>query len=152
MIVVDANVVIATIIENTYSADARAVRMADPDWIVPALWQYEVLNALINECRAGNLSLSGALDAADLAARLLGEQARGCPSSKILEIASTDRLTAYDATYVALARMLGVPLVTEDRQILRACPDVARSMRQFLQPPPVVREKRAAYRAAKRRK
>ena len=36
----------------------------------------------------------------------------------------------------------------EDRQILRACPDVARSMRQFLSPPekPVaVREKRASY-------
>jgi hypothetical protein len=45
---------------------------------------------------------------------------------------------------------------SEDKQILRACPDIARSMRQFLSPPEspmVVREKAATYktrRAGKR--
>lgn len=48
---------------------------------------------------------------------------------------------------VALAYTLGVPLITEDKQILRACPDIARSMRDFLspRPPPAVREKATAY-------
>jgi hypothetical protein len=50
---------------------------------------------------------------------------------------------------VALAHTLGVPLITEDKQILRACPDIARSMREFLsppRPPPAVREPGSAYR------
>ena len=36
-------------------------------------------------------------------------------------------LTAYDASYVALAEQLDVPLITLDRVILEVAPDVARS-------------------------
>jgi len=35
-------------------------------------------------------------------------------------------LTAYDASYVALAEQLGIPLITVDRAILEAAPRVAR--------------------------
>jgi predicted nucleic acid-binding protein len=34
-------------------------------------------------------------------------------------------LTAYDAAYVALAENLGLPLVTDDAEILRVAPDAA---------------------------
>jgi predicted nucleic acid-binding protein len=36
-------------------------------------------------------------------------------------------LTAYDASYVALAEQLGIPLVTLDRAILDAAPELART-------------------------
>jgi len=150
MIVVDANVIVALVIANSIASSARAVLAADADWIVPSLWQSEVLNALLNEVKAGNVTLEGALEAADTAAQVLHDRVRECRASAILTTAHTSRLTAYDATYVVLARSLGLLLVTEDKQILRACPDVARSMRQFLsprQPPPAVREKPATYRA-----
>jgi hypothetical protein len=74
----------------------------------------------------------------------------------ILTVARDSGLSAYDAHYVCMAQSLGVFLVTEDKQILRAYPDIARSMRQFLSPPEspmVVREKAATYktrRAGKR--
>ena len=35
-------------------------------------------------------------------------------------------LTAYDASYVALAEQLGIPLITVDRAVLEAAPHVAR--------------------------
>jgi predicted nucleic acid-binding protein len=35
-------------------------------------------------------------------------------------------LTAYDATYVALAEQLGIPLITADRTILKMAPRVSR--------------------------
>jgi len=35
-------------------------------------------------------------------------------------------LTAYDASYVALAEQLGIPLITVDRAVLEAAPRVAR--------------------------
>lgn len=34
-------------------------------------------------------------------------------------------LTAYDATYVALAAQLGIPLVSDDRAILEVAPGIA---------------------------
>lgn len=41
-------------------------------------------------------------------------------------------LSFYDASYVRLARSRGIPLWTEDRQILTRCSDVARSSKQIL--------------------
>lgn len=143
MIVVDANVIVALVREGSLTPVARAIYAVDADWIVPPLWQPEVLNALLNEVKAGNVALDGAQEAADMAATLLRDRVRDCRPSAILTTAHTSRLTAYDATYVVLARSLGLLLVTEDKQILRACPDVARSMRRFLTPP---EEKPAAVR------
>jgi predicted nucleic acid-binding protein len=153
MIVVDANVLMALVREVSLTSVARAVYAADPDWIVPPLWKSEVLNALLNEVKAGNVTLEGALDAANMAADLLRDRVRDCEASAILATAHTCLPTAYDATYVVLARSLGLRLITEDKQILRACPDIARSMQQFLtspEAPPAVREKRAAYGARKK--
>jgi len=157
MIAVDANVIIALVREDNLTPVARAIHRADPDWIVPPLWQSEVVNALLNEVKVGNVTLGGALEALDMASRLLGDRVRDCRPSTVLTTAHTSALTAYDATYVVLARSLGLLLITEDKQILRACPDIARSMRQFLSPPDEkqtdVREKTATYkthRAGKR--
>jgi predicted nucleic acid-binding protein len=150
MIVVDANVIVALVKEGSLTSVARAVYAADADWIVPSLWQSEVLNALLNEVKAGNVTLGGALEAADMAASLLRDRIRDCGASAILTTAHTSKLTAYDATYVVLARTLGLLLITEDKLILRTCPDVARSMRHFLTPPqspPAVREEAATYRS-----
>ena len=156
MIVVDANVVFALVTDDSATSTARAVHAADAEWVVPSLWQSEVLNALLNGVKAGHLTMETALIAIESADVLLRGRIRTCESATILQMARACRLTAYDATYVVLARSLGVLLVSEDRQILRACPDVARSMRQFLSPPEspmVVREKAATYktrRAGKR--
>jgi predicted nucleic acid-binding protein len=153
MIVVDANVVVVFLLDSPLAPEARAVHAHDAAWITPPLCQCEVLNALVQETKARKLTLRDALDAAETAARLGTNRADGCDPSAILTTAHSSGLTAYDATYVVLARSLGVPLVTEDKQILRACPDVARSMRQFLSPPELpmtVREKQPEYQTARR--
>jgi predicted nucleic acid-binding protein len=38
----------------------------------------------------------------------------------ILQIARIDGLTTYDATYLELARRLGLPLLTKDKELARA--------------------------------
>jgi predicted nucleic acid-binding protein len=49
-----------------------------------------------------------------------------------MQLASTNRCSAYDCEFVALARYLGVPLVTEDRQLLEGFPGIARTIRSCL--------------------
>jgi len=53
------------------------------------------------------------------------------PSAPVLEIAGRSRLSAYDCEFVALASVLSVPLVTEDKAILKAFPDRALTMEAF---------------------
>ena len=55
----------------------------------------------------------------------------GMPGAVVIDVALECGLTAYDAEFVALARLLGVPLVTMDSAILRGAPDVANSLEAF---------------------
>lgn len=154
MIVVDANVVIYLVFETSFTPLTRQVYARDPDWVVPDLWEAEVLNGLMNEVRAGHTNVEGAIRAATNAAVLLSGRIRGCDRTSVLRTADTCNLTAYDAYYVVLARTLGVQLVTEDGAIKENCRDVARSLKGYLgleEEPKSVRETRAKYRTKKRR-
>lgn len=150
MVVVDANVVIYLVYETSFSPMARLVFEKDSDWVVPTLCEAEVLNGLMNELRAGHTRLDDVIRAALNAAALVEGKVRLCDKETVLRTEDQAQLTAYDAYYVALARTLGVLLVTEDGKIKRNCPDVARSLEAFVglpaNRPGVVREKRAVYR------
>ena len=52
-------------------------------------------------------------------------------SEQELQLASSSLCSAYDCEFVAAAQQLGVPLLSEDRPILAAIPDLARSLDQF---------------------
>lgn len=149
MIAVDANVVLPLLREDALTGASRDVRAVAPDWVVPSLLKIELANALLKDVKAGFLTIDRAVQATGTADDLIAKaRVMDPPLADVLASAHRSGLTAYDATYVVLARSLGVPLITEDKQILRACPDVARSMRQFLsppQPPLAVREKPATY-------
>lgn len=148
MIVADANIIIYLVRETSFTALARDVYARDGAWIVPELWEAEVLNGLIREVKAGSLRLEDAVRVAEYAATVIGDRVQKCDRGAVLRIASDTALTAYDAYYVALARAQGAKLVTEDAKILRTCPDIALSLREFLngeKKPTAVREKRARY-------
>lgn len=149
MIVVDANVVLPLLREDALTAASQNVRDADSNWVVPSLLKSEIANALLKDIKAGFLTMDVAMQATGTGAEIIAKARIVEPSIRdVLLSAHESGLTAYDATYVVLARSLGVVLVTEDKQILRACPDVARSMKQFLTPPDkplIVREKPTKY-------
>ena len=154
MIVVDANIVIYLVCQTPWTDLAQQVYSADGDWLVPELWEPEVLNGLMVMKRGGLLGLEDAIRAWSNASDLLAGRVRKCDPPSVLRTADRDRLSAYDAQYVTLARSLGVKVVTEDRLIKQNCADVARSLRVFLGLPEdtsVVREKRAIYRTRRKR-
>ncbi len=132
MIVADANLLIHLVCGTQQTELARRIHASDSKWAVPPLWEPEVLNGLLSIYRAGLLEFEDAMTAWQNAVAVTSGHLCNCDPVSVLETAKQTGLTAYDAYYVTLARSLGVFLVSEDKQVLRACPDVGRSMRDFL--------------------
>jgi hypothetical protein len=61
-------------------------------------------------------------------------------------------LSTYDGQFIALALEMGVPCVTEDRELQEKFPGVAVSMEEFLEPQHIngVRERKGKYRAKRK--
>lgn len=115
MIVVDASAAVLGLLND---GDARAA-LRDEVVVCPHLADAEVAHALRSQV------LRGAVEAAD-AARALGVWARlglrrvGVSGLLVRIWQLRDDLTAYDATYVAVAEAFEVPLVTADARLARA--------------------------------
>ena len=133
MIVVDSNIIAYCWLNAAATAQAQAVRVRDPEWHVPVLWRSELRSILAGYLREGSLSRTDVIRVM----RHIEEELDGAEhlvaSEDVFRVIQTTPLSAYDSEFVALARALAVPLVTEDRAILRACPDEARSMAAFLE-------------------
>ena len=54
------------------------------------------------------------------------------PSASVFEIVAKSRLSAYDCEFIVLSSIFDVPLVTTDKAILKAFPDLALTMEAFL--------------------
>ena len=152
MIVVDTNIVAYCWIHGERTNLALRIRGCDAAWHAPVLWRSELRSALAGYMARGDMGLERATT---IMAEAEGAMA-GCEhyvgSSSVLEMAASSRLSAYDCEFVALAQSLAVPLVTEDRAVLKAFPDVALTMEAFLaaSEPPAVHQRTAAYRTRSR--
>jgi predicted nucleic acid-binding protein len=125
VIVVDTNVIAALWLPTEWSARSERLLELDPDWIAPPLWRSEFRNVLATQVRAARLDLATGLEALEAAESLLGAREQAADSPTVLRLAVESRCSAYDCEFVALAQLLGVALVTLDRQVLTAFPSVA---------------------------
>ncbi|MGH3930176.1 MAG: type II toxin-antitoxin system VapC family toxin [Pseudonocardiaceae bacterium] len=120
MIVVDASVLVNVLADDEADGDrARARVLADPDLHAPSLVDLEVLAVLRRHLNAGTLN--------DRRAGLAIDDLHELPLTRYPHLAMARRiwkhrsnLTAYDAAYVALAELLGCPLVTADQKLAGA--------------------------------
>lgn len=128
MIVVDTNVMFYLLTGVGPGDEAAQLLAEDPEWAAPSILLSELRNVLVGLLRRGQLQASDALDICTDAQAVLGDRVVSVLSEPVLETAVRGNLSAYDAEFVVLARSLGVPLVTADRAILEAAPDVAGSL------------------------
>ena len=131
MIVADTNLVAYLLIEGDKTDSARAVWAADPWWMLPTLWRSEFLNVLTMAVRAHVLTLAQAHDIWHVAQTVFGQSEVEPSGDAVLETATARNLSAYDAQFVVAAADLKVPLVTSDRGLLQACPDIAVAPERF---------------------
>jgi predicted nucleic acid-binding protein len=125
MIVVDSNVIAYCWIHGEQTALAHRLRRLDPDWHAPVLWRSELRNILTGYRRDGSLTGEQVRRVMAAAEAGLAGREHHLPSDRVFAVTERYRLSAYDAEFVALADILGVPLVTEDRAILRSWPGQA---------------------------
>lgn len=131
MIVVDTNVIAYALILGPQTELARRVRALDPVWRVPSLWRHEFLNILATYTRRGGTTPRRAAQLWDEAAGVFTGCEEAVDMRLALRLAVENRVSAYDAQFVALAMGLGVVCVSADRRLVRRFPQCTRSLDAF---------------------
>lgn len=132
MIVVDTNVVAYAYIEGSKTALAQKVHGKDPVWGLPEIWLHEFLNVLASYVLQGGLAAEEAFRIWRSASSSLAIHTRRIDMADALRLAVSTPVSGYDAQFVSLAHALGVPLVTEDKELLKNFPSTSISMREFV--------------------
>jgi predicted nucleic acid-binding protein len=119
VLVVDASVLAVALADDGADGDVARGRLRGEDLVAPELLDLEVVSVLRGQMIAGTLDARRAdLALSDLSAMPL-ERAPHLPLlRRCWELRAN--LTAYDASYVALAEALDVLLLTGDRRVARA--------------------------------
>lgn len=125
MIVVDTNLMIYLFVRGPRTPEAEAVLQRDLAWAAPLLWRSEFRNTLIGLVRRGDVLMAEALHVSEEAERWMEGREYSVRSPHVLQIAGESGCSAYDCEFVAVAQDLGLPLVTVDRQLLKAFPSIA---------------------------
>jgi predicted nucleic acid-binding protein len=129
VIVLDASVALAWCFTDEQSslADAVVERLRSDRAIVPAIWPFEVGNALLSAERRGRLD---AADRARLIELLTALPIDVEPASlaqalgSLTNIARPNQLSVYDAAYIDVALRLALPLATLDRRLAQVAAEL----------------------------
>jgi predicted nucleic acid-binding protein len=124
--VVDASIALSWCFEDeaTILADVVLARLERTKALAPAIWPLEVANGLRSAERRGRIDERSVPAVAQLLMALPIEvdAATGLDAAlgRVLPLARSLGLSAYDATYLDLATRHGLPLATADDQLARA--------------------------------
>lgn len=121
--VVDASMALAFVLADEFT-DVAAIVLADigsSGALVPALWDFEVLNGLRSAERRGRLSPAALTTAVrGLALLPIQRDPRVVDGLRLTDLARRHDLSVYDAAYLALAMDAGLPLATMDTDLAAA--------------------------------
>lgn len=116
--VVDASALAALLFDEP-EAEAVAARLDGARLVAPGLLAFELANVCLTKCRRHPDRREAILVAFQLRGRL-GVEELAVDHAGVLGLALKTGLTAYDASYLYLARQLGAELVTLDKTLGQA--------------------------------
>jgi predicted nucleic acid-binding protein len=116
--VVDASA-LAAILFGEPEAEAIAKTLVDARLVAPTLLTFELANVCVIKARR-NPEQRAELAAAFRLRTKFGVEEVAVDHDGVIELAAATGLTAYDASYLWLARQLGAVLVTLDQHLARA--------------------------------
>ena len=116
--VVDASA-IAAILFGEPEGEAVAQFLAGSRLVAPALLAFELANVCLIKMRRHPHRQEALFEALQLRERMALEEAM-VDAAGVVRLAAETGLTAYDASYLWLARELGADLITLDQQLAQA--------------------------------
>lgn len=125
MIVVDTNIIGYLYLSGEHSEQAEKALLRDSEWVAPLLWRSEFRNVLALYIRQSILTLSDAVQIMDEVTSMMQGGEYEVASLQVFQLVDESNCSAYDCEFVALARDLGVSLVTADRKLWQQFPDDA---------------------------
>jgi len=131
MIVVDASVVAFLLIDGELTDAVRKLHRIDPDWVTPPILNHEMLNILAAVGLAeGN---SAAMEGVWRDVRALVASRQQVPDPvRSLRLGVELGISGNEAQYLCLADSLGLPLITQEKNLLQAAPQRAVSVLDYL--------------------
>ena len=122
----DASVTLAWLLPDEGSDGAQQILLSleRDEAHAPALWPFEVANALLTARRRDRLADRDVDRLLDIVAALpveLDAEPTHHSLAEVVSLAREHRLTTYDAAYVELARRRRLPLATLDTRLAEAC-------------------------------
>ena len=124
--VLDSSFALAWVFEDEatpFTHERRRSLAAGARAVVPALWRWEVGNALLMGIRRKRITPEEVQQHLTLLSELpidVDENALGQLWGETRILAQKHQLTLYDATYLELAKRLGLPLATFDVELRKA--------------------------------
>lgn len=119
MIVVDASVIVTALADDGPDGERHRARLAGERLAAPHLLDVEVLSAWRRRAARGGLD--------ERRMQLARDDLKSLPIRRVPHLSLLERcwelranLTTYDAVYVALAELIGAPLVTLDARLADA--------------------------------
>src|SRR5881275_3398014 len=132
MILVDTNIIAPLYVRSARTDAVTQLFALDALWRTEPLALIELSNVLITYERARYITAATARDCLNRAAAFLQPQLFRVSHQAALDAALRYGTTAYDARFLALARQLGVRLVTEDAKLRAAAPRLTQSLTEAL--------------------
>ena len=131
--VIDASVALAWCFDDEATEATRALldRFEGEQAEVPSLWHLELANALVSGERHRRITRARANEFIALIGGLpivIDEQTPTLALSTVLELARSERLSTYDASYLELAMRRGLSLATKDNDLAKAAQRVGVSL------------------------
>ena len=133
MIVVDTNIIVYLYLESYKSEKVERLLEKDTQWSAPLLWRSEFRNVLALYIRKNYLSLEEAQEIIREALKLMKGREYEVASFQVMELVASSECSAYDCEFVALAKDMGIPLVTDDKKILKKFPHIAVSLDKYIE-------------------
>jgi predicted nucleic acid-binding protein len=132
MLLVDTNIIAPLYLRSARSQAVAELFARDAVWRTEPLALIELSNVLITYERARYITAATARECLNRAAAFLQPHLFRVSHQAALDAALRYRTTAYDARFLALARQLGVRLVTEDEKLRVAAPALTQSLEEAL--------------------
>lgn len=132
MIVVDTNIISYLYLPTIYSERANLIFLNDLNWCAPKIWRSEFRNVLAQYLRKGLMNINEAFIFQEESEKMMEGNEFHITSRHVLTLVNESNCSAYDCEFVALAQLLNVKLITEDKKIISEFKDIAINLDTFL--------------------